>query len=99
MTELAKRITIDRANQRVLIDGVEFPYYLAEGGPQVENPDGTDLPIVHLPILADDVEILPKDDPDGDCDACGHERGDHERGTEACTRLDAGACMCEKFTP
>lgn len=62
MTELANRVTLDRANHRVLINGVEFPYYLAEDGPQVENPDSNSaMPVVYLPVIAEDVEILPSD--------------------------------------
>lgn len=60
MTELAKIVTIDRATKRVLIDGVEFPFYLAEGGPQVEDPlNPNAMAVVHLPLIADDIEILP----------------------------------------
>lgn len=61
MPELAKKITIDRKAATISINGQEFPFAIAEHGPEVENPMAThDLPVVMLPVLARDVEIIPK---------------------------------------
>ena len=58
--KLAKKITIDRENKRVLIDGKQVAYYLHVDGPLVTNVMVEhDIPVVHLPILAEDVEIIP----------------------------------------
>ena len=61
--KLARKITIDRQAKRVLIDGEQFEYHLAVEGPDVDNAmSSVDLPIVYLPVLAEDVEIIPKDE-------------------------------------
>lgn len=61
MPGLAKKITIDRKRKRVLIDGEEFPYFVSEDGPQVEDAcNANAVPVVMLPVLAADVEIIPE---------------------------------------
>lgn len=62
MPEVPNKITIDRRRHKVFIDGVEFPWSIVGGGPEVEdiaNPDS--LPIVTIPIIAADVEVIPSD--------------------------------------
>lgn len=62
MPELAKKIAIDRKHHKVYIDGVEFPYLIAERGPDIESADEAHaIPIVSLPILTADLEIIPKE--------------------------------------
>lgn len=62
MPVLAKKITIDRKHHKVYIDGKEFPYAIAERGPDIESADEAHaIPIVSLPILTADLEIIPKD--------------------------------------
>lgn len=63
MPELAKKITIDRKHHKVYIDGTEFPYAIAERGPDIESADEAHaIPIVSLPILTADLEIIPGND-------------------------------------
>lgn len=62
MPELAKKITIDRKRHKVYVDGVEFPWYIEEQGPRIDDPDTEHgAPVVHLPVIAGDLEIIPKD--------------------------------------
>lgn len=58
MPELAKKITIDRQTSTIHIDGAEFPWYVADTGIDVTD-DPHAISVVHLPILADHVEIIP----------------------------------------
>ncbi|QCG77593.1 hypothetical protein HOV42_gp10 [Gordonia phage Fairfaxidum] len=63
MPEIAKKITIDRKLKKVFVDGVEFPWLIEQRGPDVEdiaNPEA--IPVVLIPVLADDVEVIPSDD-------------------------------------
>lgn len=61
MAKFAEKVTIDRKRKVVLIDGEEFPYFLAEEGPSVENPlDRHSPPVISLPLIANDVEIIPE---------------------------------------
>ena len=65
MAEIAKKITIDRKHCKVFVDGVEFPWLIQERGPEVENVSTKDdFPIVMIPVLATDVEVIPRDDED-----------------------------------
>ncbi|QFG08071.1 hypothetical protein SEA_PCORAL7_10 [Gordonia phage PCoral7] len=60
MPEIAKKITIDRKLKKVFVDGVEFPWLIEQRGPEVENiATEDDVPIVLLPVLATDVEVIP----------------------------------------
>lgn len=62
MPELAKKITIDRKHHKVYIDGQEFPWYIAEYGPEAKSlDDRIAVPVVHIPVIAADIEIIPKD--------------------------------------
>lgn len=49
--KLAKSIAIDGDAGTVTIDGVEFGYFIAEGGPIIDH--GEDLVIVNLRVLAE----------------------------------------------
>ncbi|QBG78401.1 hypothetical protein PBI_WALRUS_10 [Gordonia phage Walrus] len=63
MPEIAKKITIDRKHCKVFVDGVEFPWLIEERGPEVENVGAKDdFPIVTIPVVAVDVEVIPRDD-------------------------------------
>lgn len=62
MPKVAKKITMDRAGEMVYIDGVEFPWYIAEEGPWFQDVGNKfAIPVVYIPILAEGVEIIPKD--------------------------------------
>jgi hypothetical protein len=49
---------IDRQRMKLLLDGVELPYFLAERGPHT-RPYGEGLHIVWVPVLVNDVEDIP----------------------------------------
>ena len=62
MPELAGKITINRKTRTVHIDGIEFPWHIAEQGPDVESCAARrGVPIIHIPVFAQDVEIIPVD--------------------------------------
>lgn len=61
MPDIAKKVTIDRQRHKVLIDGKEFPWLIAESGPEVEDiANRNAVPIVTIPIIAGDVEVIPE---------------------------------------
>ena len=63
MPEMAKKVTIDRKHSKVYVDGVEFPWHIAEQGPDVESAAAhRGAPTVHIPVLTRDVEIIPASD-------------------------------------
>lgn len=63
MPEIPKKITIDRKQMKVFVDGVEFPWVITEEGPQVQDvASKTTIPTVALSIFAEDVEIVPADE-------------------------------------
>ncbi|QDF17105.1 hypothetical protein JZX82_gp10 [Gordonia phage William] len=63
MPDIAQKITIDRKHCKVFVDGVEFPWMIAERGPEVENVSTKlDVPIVFIPVLATDVEVIARED-------------------------------------
>lgn len=61
--KLAGSVIIDRYQHTLTIDGVEFPFYLAEPGPQVDGFD-IDFPIakVAIPLLVDGIVEIRMDD-------------------------------------
>lgn len=60
MPSLPNRITIDRAQHKVLIDGQEFPWFIEEGGPTIDGIDNANAaPVVWLPVLTKDIEVIP----------------------------------------
>lgn len=61
MPEVPNKITIDRRRHKVFIDGVEFPWFIAENGPDVEDlANRNAMPIVTIPIIAKDIEVIPE---------------------------------------
>ncbi|QDF16183.1 hypothetical protein SEA_MALACHAI_10 [Gordonia phage Malachai] len=63
MPKVPNRVTIDRKQRKVFVDGVEFPWMIAEQGPDVDdiaNPHA--IPTVTIPIIAADVEVIPAGD-------------------------------------
>lgn len=63
MPELAKKVTVDRARQKLFIDGVEFPYFITEEGVQVHDVATKDvIPTVTVTFFADDIEVIPAAD-------------------------------------
>ncbi|OCH81000.1 hypothetical protein [Gordonia sp. UCD-TK1] len=56
----APHVVIDRRDQKLYLDGVEFPYLIDERGPEVENiADANSFPIVLIPVIASDVRVIP----------------------------------------
>lgn len=61
MPEIAKNVVVDLASGRVSVDGQEFPWYLsADETLDVVNIGENDFPVVHLPVLASSVTVLPR---------------------------------------
>lgn len=59
------KVTIDRREKKVYLDGVELPWWLDERGPTVENPcSAHEIPVVCLPILASDLQVIPAEADD-----------------------------------
>lgn len=57
----APKVTIDRKHHKVYCDGVEFPWVIEQRGPEVEGiAHHGALPIVLIPIIASDVEVIPE---------------------------------------
>lgn len=60
-------VTIDRRNEKLYFDGVEFPWLIEERGPEVEHvADRDNFPIVLVPVIASNVEVIPADGPPAD---------------------------------
>lgn len=56
-------VTIDRRHHKMYFDGVEFPWIIAERGPEAESIAAPhELPVVLVPIVASDVEVIPADE-------------------------------------
>ncbi len=61
MAEMANHVVIDYVEQKILIDGVDFPYMLLKeefairgGAPEGEDEDpDRRMPIVYLPVMVD----------------------------------------------
>lgn len=63
MPELAKKITIDMQNKKLLINDVEFPWFVTEEGFDVEGLLGNnEIPTVSFRVFADTVEVIPADE-------------------------------------
>ena len=63
MTKVPAKITIDRKQKKVFVDGVEFPWIITEAGPEVTSVAASDqIPVVTIPIFAADVEVIPAHD-------------------------------------
>ena len=59
MPEVPKKITVDMAAKKLLIDGVEFPWRITSDGPAVSGLGPDSFPMVTITIPAEDVEIIP----------------------------------------
>ncbi|MGW4718858.1 hypothetical protein [Nocardia sp. NPDC004260] len=60
MPELPKLVTLDLAQKKLFIDGVEFPWHISAEGPRLNalmTPD--DLRSVTLTFYTEDVEVIP----------------------------------------
>ena len=53
MTELADQVVINRASGSVTIDGVEFPFFIQERGPEIEHHavPVEECFVVNIPVL------------------------------------------------
>ena len=61
MPEFAKKITIDQGAKRLYVDGVEFPWHVSANGVEVTGlASRTEIPMVHLAIIAETVEVIPE---------------------------------------
>lgn len=61
MPNLPNLITIDRKQQKVLVDGDEFPWFITEDGPTVEGADNPEeVTTVTVSIFTDEVEEIPE---------------------------------------
>lgn len=58
MPELAKKVIVDHARDKLFIDGIEFPLYIAEDGPKVHEAEDHNGYIVMIPIIAESIEII-----------------------------------------
>lgn len=59
MPEVPKKITVDLAAKKLLIDGEEFPWVVAGDGPQVVWPGLKGHALVTVTIPADGVQVVP----------------------------------------
>jgi hypothetical protein len=63
MPELPRRAVIDLRANKLFIDGEEFPWYITEDGIDVIGlGDKHALPVLSFSILAETVDVIPKDD-------------------------------------
>ena len=62
MPEVPKKITVDLAAKKLLIDGTEFPWLITGDGPQVVWPDLKGNGLVTITIPADGVEVIAAGD-------------------------------------
>lgn len=59
MPELPKKITVDHAAKKLMVDGVEFPWHIADS-PTVDEPAGPNaVARVTVTLFADAVEVVP----------------------------------------
>lgn len=60
MAELAQEIVIDRARGVMVIDGVDFPYHVAERGPTVDSLSASlgSLFVVNIPVLCTRLHLV-----------------------------------------
>ena len=62
MPTMPKKITVDRRDKKLYVDGVEFPWFITEEGPSAEGLAGNhEIPRVTLGIFAEDIEVIPAD--------------------------------------
>lgn len=60
MPTMPKKITVDRREKKLYIDGVEFPWFITEEGPSAAGLSGRhEIPRVTLTVFAEDIEVIP----------------------------------------
>ncbi|MFD7045719.1 hypothetical protein [Rhodococcus jostii] len=64
MQDIAKKVTLDLAAQKLFVDGREFPWMISEEGPTLGGFGEDEINTVTLTFFAADAEIVPED-----CDA------------------------------
>lgn len=63
MPALAQKVTVDLKQKKLFINGVEFPWYISEGGVDIAGLAASDeLAMVSLTLLAADVEVISEGD-------------------------------------
>lgn len=87
---LARDVVIDRVRSTLTVDGREFPYWIAQQGPEVLHSPAEGVPVVFIPLLADNVRIVTADGdqtypdpwpmPDGDEPAAAGEARRYDTG-------------------
>jgi hypothetical protein len=66
MPTIAQKVTVDLEHKQLFIDGVEFPWYIAESGVTVDHLlDRSRIPVVMVPLEAVTVEVIPEVWTDG----------------------------------
>lgn len=58
--KVAGKITLDRRRQKVYVDGIEFPWFIAEEGPTLTRTGALRGRVVDIPVITHDVEIIPE---------------------------------------
>lgn len=62
MPTLPEKITVDLRAKRLLVDGVEFPWYISEDGVTLTSlGDRNAAPVVRIGLLAETVEVIPEE--------------------------------------
>ena len=60
MPELAKKVTLDLARNRLFINGEEFPWHISEEGPVLNDVMARNaLRSVSITFYAEDIEVIP----------------------------------------
>lgn len=63
MPEIAKKAVLDLSQEKLLVDGAEFPWIISEEGPTLNDLCAQDaIPSITLTFFVDDVEVIPKSD-------------------------------------
>ncbi|MBF6188005.1 hypothetical protein [Nocardia farcinica] len=64
MPELAKHVTVDLAQKKLIINGEEFPFHIAEGGIQIDRLGALRGPAtVTVTFFTEDIEVVPASQP------------------------------------
>lgn len=61
MVKLPKKAVVDLANEKLYIDGEEFPWFITEEGVEVSGLlDRNVLPTLTFTMFSETVEVIPK---------------------------------------
>jgi hypothetical protein len=64
MANLPRKALVDLRCDKLFIDGEEFPWFITEDGISITGlGDRNALPMLSFSILAETVEVIPKEDP------------------------------------